>query len=120
MTAIVIACLLGDVLAALTVAYNLLVGGLLVPILGGLVWKRGNLPGALAAMIAGGITVITLMVVGGCSPTSRSTSACSPPSSPTWPSASPPSRPRRPRSTPGAAAWRANRLTAPEPAPVTV
>ncbi|WP_063733370.1 sodium:solute symporter [Streptomyces sp. RTd22] len=64
-TAIVIACLLGDVLAALTVAYNLLVGGLLVPILGGLVWKRGNLPGALAAMIAGGLTVITLMVVEG-------------------------------------------------------
>ncbi|RNF98406.1 sodium:solute symporter [Streptomyces botrytidirepellens] len=64
-TAIVIACVLGDVLAALTVAYNLLVGGLLVPILGGLVWKRGNLPGALAAMIAGGITVITLMVVEG-------------------------------------------------------
>ncbi|MFF7654809.1 sodium:solute symporter [Streptomyces sp. NPDC007983] len=64
-TAIVIACVLGDVLAALTVAYNLLVGGLLVPILGGLVWKRGNLPGALAAMIAGGITVITLMVTEG-------------------------------------------------------
>jgi len=64
-TAIVIACVLGDVLAALTVAYNLLVGGLLVPILGGLVWKRGNLPGALAAMIAGGLTVITLMVVEG-------------------------------------------------------
>ncbi|MEU1801634.1 sodium:solute symporter [Streptomyces sp. NPDC019937] len=64
-TAIVIACVLGDVLAALTVAYNLLVGGLLVPILGGLVWKRGNLPGALTAMIAGGITVITLMVTEG-------------------------------------------------------
>ncbi|KPC60774.1 sodium:solute symporter [Streptomyces chattanoogensis] len=61
----VIACLLGDVLAALTVAYNLLVGGLLVPILGGLVWKRGNLQGALASMIAGGITVITLMVTHG-------------------------------------------------------
>ncbi|MFI0815898.1 sodium:solute symporter [Streptomyces sp. NPDC021098] len=63
--AIVIACVLGDVLAALTVAYNLLVGGLLVPILGGLVWKRGNLPGALASMIAGGVTVLTLMVTEG-------------------------------------------------------
>ncbi|MGW6908284.1 sodium:solute symporter [Streptomyces sp. NPDC054940] len=61
----VIACALGDVLAALTVAYNLLVGGLLVPILGGLVWRRGNLPGALASMIAGGATVITLMVTHG-------------------------------------------------------
>ncbi|MFJ9564583.1 sodium:solute symporter [Streptomyces fuscichromogenes] len=60
-----IACVLGDVIAALTVAYNLLVGGLLVPILGGLVWRRGNLPGALTAMIAGGTTVITLMFTDG-------------------------------------------------------
>ncbi|MEU0068704.1 sodium:solute symporter [Streptomyces sp. NPDC006332] len=61
----VIACVLGDVIEALTVAYNLLVGGLLVPILGGLVWRRGNLPGALTAMIAGGTTVITFMVTDG-------------------------------------------------------
>ncbi|WOX13507.1 sodium:solute symporter [Streptomyces sp. N50] len=60
-----IACALGDVIEALTVAYNLLVGGLLVPILGGLVWKRGNLPGAMASMVAGGTTVIVLMVTDG-------------------------------------------------------
>ncbi|MFI6460526.1 sodium:solute symporter [Streptomyces sp. NPDC050528] len=60
-----IACALGDVIEALTVAYNLLVGGLLVPILGGLVWKRGNLPGAMASMIAGGTTVIVLMTTDG-------------------------------------------------------
>jgi SSS family solute:Na+ symporter len=60
-----IACALGDVIEALTVAYNLLVGGLLVPILGGLVWKRGNLPGAMASMIAGGTTVIVFMVTDG-------------------------------------------------------
>ncbi|WP_405974716.1 sodium:solute symporter [Streptomyces sp. NBC_00988] len=60
-----VACALGDVIEALTVAYNLLVGGLLVPILGGLVWKRGNLPGAMASMIAGGTTVIVLMVTDG-------------------------------------------------------
>jgi SSS family solute:Na+ symporter len=60
-----IACVLGDVIEALTVAYNLLVGGLLVPILGGLVWKRGNLPGAMASVIAGGTTVITFMVTDG-------------------------------------------------------
>ncbi|MFF1870576.1 sodium:solute symporter [Streptomyces sp. CB03911] len=62
---IVVACLLDDVISALTVAYNLLVGGLLVPILGGLLWRRGNLQGALASMIAGGLTVITLMVTKG-------------------------------------------------------
>ncbi|MEV7941576.1 sodium:solute symporter [Kitasatospora sp. NPDC088264] len=60
-----VACVLDDVISALTVAYNLLVGGLLVPILGGLVWWRGNLPGALAAMIAGGGTVIALMAAKG-------------------------------------------------------
>ncbi|MGW7613182.1 sodium:solute symporter [Streptomyces sp. NPDC054766] len=60
-----LACLLDDVLAALTVAYNLLVGGLLVPILGGLVWRRGNVQGALASMIAGGVTVTALMIIKG-------------------------------------------------------
>ena len=49
---------LNDVVEALTVAYNLLVGGLLVPILGGLVWKRGTAAGALAAVAVGGVTVI--------------------------------------------------------------
>jgi SSS family solute:Na+ symporter len=62
---IALACLLDDVLSALTVAYNLLVGGLLVPILGGLLWRRGNVQGALAAMVAGGATVITLMIAKG-------------------------------------------------------
>jgi len=44
---VVIACVLQDVVNALTVAYDILVGGLLVPILGGLVWRRGNNTGAL-------------------------------------------------------------------------
>ncbi|MDF4249614.1 sodium:solute symporter [Streptomyces sp. WMMB303] len=60
-----LACLLGDVIAALTVAYDLLVGGLLIPVLGGLVWRRGNLQGALASMVAGGGTVIAFMVSDG-------------------------------------------------------
>ncbi|MEV0369207.1 sodium:solute symporter [Streptomyces sp. NPDC050636] len=58
---IAIAITLNDVVAALTVAYNLLVGGLLVPILGGLMWKRGTGAGALAAVAVGGVTVIGLM-----------------------------------------------------------
>ncbi|MFC9325261.1 sodium:solute symporter [Kitasatospora sp. NPDC057015] len=62
---ILVACLLDDVISALTVAYNLLVGGLLVPILGGLLWRRGNLQGALASMVTGGLTVIVLMVTEG-------------------------------------------------------
>lgn len=58
---IVIAIALNDVVEALTVAYNLLVGGLLVPILGGLLWRRGTAAGALAAVVAGGLSVIGLM-----------------------------------------------------------
>lgn len=46
------------VVAWLTVAYDILVGGLLVAILGGLVWRRGNGLGAGASMIVG--TVVTL------------------------------------------------------------
>jgi SSS family solute:Na+ symporter len=40
---------------------NLLVGGLLVPILGGLLWKRGTAPGALSSVVAGGAAVVGLM-----------------------------------------------------------
>ncbi|MFI8421395.1 sodium:solute symporter [Streptomyces sp. NPDC085460] len=62
---ILIAIALNDVVQALTVAYNLLVGGLLVPILGGLLWKRGTVQGALAAIAAGGLTVVALMAAYG-------------------------------------------------------
>ena len=50
---IVIAALLNDVVAALTIAYDILVGGLLVPILGGFVWKRATGAGALWSMAVG-------------------------------------------------------------------
>jgi SSS family solute:Na+ symporter len=50
-----------DVVEALTVAYNLLVGGLLVPILGGLLWRRGTAQGALASVVVGGVAVVALM-----------------------------------------------------------
>ena len=54
-----------NVVEALTVAYNLLVGGLLVPILGGLVWKRGTVYGALASVVVGGVAVVVLMATYG-------------------------------------------------------
>ncbi|MFD7875412.1 sodium:solute symporter [Streptomyces sp. NPDC059766] len=56
---------LNNVVEALTVAYNLLVGGLLVPILGGLLWKRGTVQGALASVVVGGLAVIGLMATYG-------------------------------------------------------
>jgi SSS family solute:Na+ symporter len=58
---IAIAITLNNVVEALTVAYNLLVGGLLVPILGGLLWRRGTAPGALASVAVGGAAVVGLM-----------------------------------------------------------
>lgn len=62
---ILIAIALNDVVQALTVAYNLLVAGLLVPILGGLLWRRGTAAGALAAVGVGGVAVVVLMGVYG-------------------------------------------------------
>lgn len=51
-----------DVVGALTIAYNLLVGALLVPIVGGLFWARSTGKGALAAIATGGTVVIALML----------------------------------------------------------
>jgi len=62
---IAIACVLGDVVAALTIAYDILVGGLLAAILGGMLWKRGTIVGALASIITGTVlTLGTMAVVG--------------------------------------------------------
>ena len=58
---VAIAIVLNNVVEALTVAYNLLVGGLLVPILVGLLWKRGTAAGALASVGVGGVTVVAFM-----------------------------------------------------------
>jgi SSS family solute:Na+ symporter len=58
---IALAVIVQDVVAALTIAYDILVGGLLVAILGGLLWRRGNGVGAGASMAAG--TLVTLGVM---------------------------------------------------------
>lgn len=62
---IALACVLQDVVAALTVAYDILVGGLLVAIIGGLVWRRGNNRGALASIVIGTAVTLITLVVGG-------------------------------------------------------
>ncbi|MCW1249952.1 sodium:solute symporter [Acaricomes phytoseiuli] len=61
--AILIAILVRDVLVALTIAYDILVGGLLMAILGGLVWKRGTGIAAGVSMALGAsVTVIALLL----------------------------------------------------------
>ncbi|WP_313816950.1 sodium:solute symporter [Citricoccus sp.] len=51
-----------DVVAALTIAYDILVGGLLVAILGGLVWSRGTGAGAAWSMAAGTLATLATMI----------------------------------------------------------
>ena len=51
-----------DVVAALTIAYDILVGGLLVAILGGLVWSRGTGAGAAWSMAAGTLGTLATMI----------------------------------------------------------
>jgi SSS family solute:Na+ symporter len=63
--AIGIATAVNDVVGALTVAYNLLVGGLLVAIVGALFWRRGTTQGAVASIAAGSVVAVAAMVVEG-------------------------------------------------------
>ena len=63
--ATVIACLTVDVIAALTVAYDLLVGALFVPVIGAILWRRGTGAAALASIAGGAIAVVVLLFVMG-------------------------------------------------------
>jgi len=49
----VVACLLQDVIAGLTIASDILVGGLMVAVLGGMLWRRGTARGAIASIVCG-------------------------------------------------------------------
>jgi SSS family solute:Na+ symporter len=62
---IAIACVLGDVVAALTIAYDILAGGLLVAIIGGMIWKRGTIAGALVSIATGTVLTLGTMAVYG-------------------------------------------------------
>jgi SSS family solute:Na+ symporter len=54
-----------DVIAAITVAYDLLVGALFVPVIGAMLWRRGTGPGALASIALSAPTVVIMLVVEG-------------------------------------------------------
>ena len=62
---LVLAMIMPSVVEALTVAYNLLVAGLFIPILGGLVFKRGTIVGVMAGMILGAVTTVVVMITMG-------------------------------------------------------
>ena len=61
-TAVGIALAVDDVLSALTCAYNLLVGGMLVPLLGAIYWRRATTPAAIASMLLGCGAAIVFMI----------------------------------------------------------
>jgi solute:Na+ symporter, SSS family len=54
-----------DVLSALTLSYDLLVGGMLVPLMGAIFWKRATPAAAMAAMTAGCLTALGFMMKDG-------------------------------------------------------
>jgi SSS family solute:Na+ symporter len=60
-----IALVVNDVLSAMAIAYNLLVGGMLIPLLGAIYWKRSNSQGATAGMLTGFFTCVALMMAYG-------------------------------------------------------
>jgi len=61
----VLSMLVSSTVVALTIAYDLLVGGLLVAVLGGLVWRRGTAAGAMWSMAAGVVATVAGMGVFG-------------------------------------------------------
>ncbi len=52
---------MNDVISALTLAYNLLVGGMLVPLIGAIFWKRATTSGAITSMSLGFVTALVFM-----------------------------------------------------------
>lgn len=64
-TVLGIALVVEDVISALTLAYNLLVGGMLVPLIGAIYWKRATTAGAITSMVLGFITALAFMIKDG-------------------------------------------------------
>lgn len=60
-----VAVLVTDVLNALTLAYDLLVGGMFVPLIGAIFWKRATPGAAVVSMTAGCLTALAFMVKDG-------------------------------------------------------
>jgi SSS family solute:Na+ symporter len=59
------ACRMNNVIAAITVAYDLLVGALLVPVVGAMLWQRGTAAGALTSIAVSGSAVVLCLFAQG-------------------------------------------------------
>jgi SSS family solute:Na+ symporter len=60
-----VACRTNDVIAAVTVAYDLLVGALLIPVVGAMLWRRGTGAGALSSIAVSVTAVVVLLFTQG-------------------------------------------------------
>jgi len=60
MLALLLAGAMNNVLNLMLDSYAFMVSGLFVPVIGALYWQKSTSPGALTAMLAGGITTISL------------------------------------------------------------
>jgi SSS family solute:Na+ symporter len=62
---LIVGLAVSDVLSALTLAYNLLVGGMLIPLIGAIFWKRATPAGAVTSMTLGCVTALAFMLKDG-------------------------------------------------------
>ena len=62
---IVAAIWIGNVLDALTLAYNILTGAIFVPIMGAFFWKGGTWQGALSSIVVSTVAVVVAMAIHG-------------------------------------------------------
>ena len=62
---IAMAAALKDVVTALTIGSAIVVTGLFVPIIGGMIWKRGTIVGAIASIVVGIIVTFGDMAIAG-------------------------------------------------------
>jgi SSS family solute:Na+ symporter len=63
--AALVACVMHDVIAALTVGYNILVGAIFIPTIAAMIFERGEPAAALASIVMSGVLVIALMAFKG-------------------------------------------------------
>lgn len=63
--ATVVALLLQDIVAAITVGGDIVVAGLVAPVLGAMLWKRGTAAGAIAGMVCGSVMCVVMLAVKG-------------------------------------------------------
>ncbi len=61
----IVACQVKDVIAAITIAYDFLVGSLFVPVVGAMLWRRGTELAAMVSIAISAVVVVALLLYAG-------------------------------------------------------